>query len=140
MPCNALPRADPDRPLVTLHELVFLHTVAVGEFGGAERVRDRAALESALARPLTGFGGTRLFETPFERAAALMEALLQHHGFVDGNKRVAVLAAGLLLEREGYELAASSAALVETTLALVEHRLSVELPARWLERNTRPLG
>src|SRR5579859_1629242 len=96
-PCGHLPRADgPDR--LTIEQLLWLHTVAITEFGGASGVRDRGLLESALARPLAAFGGHRPFETPLARAAALAEALIQNHGFVDGNKRAAVYAMGWWLE------------------------------------------
>jgi death-on-curing protein len=65
-----------------------------------------------------------------------MKALLRNHGFVDGNKRVAVMAAGFWLEREGYTLAADQGELVEITVAVVEHRMSLEELAAWLERNS----
>ncbi len=129
-------RLVPDRPLVSIEQLVFLHTVAILEFGGAEGIRDRSLLKAALARPLSGFGDVRLYTTPFERAAALMEALIQNHGFVDGNKRTAVMAAAFWLEREGYTLTASPDALVETALSLAEHRLSLQDVACWLETNS----
>jgi death-on-curing protein len=122
-----------------LHQLIFLHTVAIVEFGGAEGIRDRGGLESALARPLAGFGEERPYRTPFQRAAALMEGLLRNHGFIDGKKRVAVLAASFWLEREGYELTAPSDDVVDVTLAVIDRRLSLEELGEWLERFTRPL-
>jgi len=115
---------------------MFLHTVVIAEFGGSEGVRDRGLLESALARPLAGFGDVRLYETPFSRAAALLEALIQNHGFVDGNKRTAVMAAAFWLEREGYTLTASQDDLVETALAVAEHRLSLGELTDWLENHS----
>jgi len=58
---------------------------------------------------------------PVQRAAALAEALIQNHGFVDGNKRTAMYAVGLRLEREGRRLEATQDELVDFALALVEH-------------------
>lgn len=131
--------AEPSHPVVSIKQLIFLHTVAIVEFGGAEGIRDRQLLEAALARPLSGYGGVRLYTTPFARAAALMEALIQYYGFVDGNKRTAVMAAAFWLEREGSTLATSQDALVETAISVAEHRLSLWELASWLEANTSPL-
>ena len=77
-------------PLMGLEGLVWMHTVAVEEFGGSSGIRDRGLLESALARPLASFGGRNLYDTPFKRAAVLAESLAPYHGFVDGNKRTAM--------------------------------------------------
>jgi death-on-curing protein len=131
--------SDPHRPVVTLEQLVYLHTVAIIEFGGREGMRDPGLLKAALARPLAGFGGKNLYTTPFARAAALFEGLIRNHGFVDGNKRVAVLAAAFWLEREGHTLTATQDNLVQVTLAVVEHRLSLDALASWLKANSAPL-
>jgi death-on-curing protein len=133
-----LPTSDPDRPLITLRQLLFLHTVAIVEFGGAEGIRDRGLLEAAIERPLAGLGGARFYTTPFSRAAALMEALIRHHGFVDGNKRTAVMATAFWLEREGYLLAASQHDVVEAAVGVAEHRWGLEGLAQWLKANSRP--
>jgi len=130
-----LQSSDPLRPLLSLAQLVFLHTVAVAEFGGSEGIRDRGLLESALARPLSGFGAVSSYTTPFSRAAALMEGLIQNHDFVDGNKRTAVMAAAFWLEKDGYILTASQDLLVETALAVASHRLSLDDLASRLEEN-----
>src|SRR5579883_2836019 len=111
----------PDQPLVTLEHLLFLHAVAIEEFGGSDGLRDPGRLEAAVARSLSGFGDHALFTTPFERAAALMEALVRGHPFVDGNKRVAVLAMGFWLDREGYELICSNEELYFFTKEYSDH-------------------
>ncbi|MGH7747755.1 MAG: hypothetical protein ACREQ5_23795, partial [Candidatus Dormibacteria bacterium] len=64
-----------DHPLVSVEEVVFLHTVAVTEFGGTHGIRDRAVLEAAVARPGTLEGDPPPLATPWKRAAALLEAL-----------------------------------------------------------------
>ena len=127
----------PDRPLLSIEQLIFLHTVAIVEFGGAEGIRDRGELEAALARPLAGFGRLQLFTTPFARAAALMESLLRNHGFVDGNKRTAVMAAAFWLEREGYVLEASQSQMVEAVVSVTERQLSHEKLTLWFEAHVR---
>lgn len=93
-----------------------------------------------MARPRTGFGGHELFATPFARAAALMDAIVQNHPFVDGNKRTGLLAAAFALELESFELAAGPAELVEVTVGLATHAVSVKKLTRWLQERSRGVG
>ena len=69
----------------TVEEAIAVHAKLIVRFGGSDDIRDRAALESALARPRTGY-----YSDLIQGAAALWESLSQNHAFVDGNKRVAV--------------------------------------------------
>jgi death-on-curing protein len=62
-------------------------------------VRDRGALESALARPQSGY-----YVDLIQEAAALWESLSQNHPFIDGNKRVAVTMTAAFLRVNGYRL------------------------------------
>jgi death-on-curing protein len=122
-----------------VEDILFLHTVAIQEFGGLDGLRDVGALRAAVARPRTGFGGRELFATPLARAAAAMDAIVQNHPFVDGNKRTGLLAAAFALEREGFEMAADPAELVEVTVGLATHAVSVERLNRWLQERSRPV-
>lgn len=69
----------------TLEEAIELHKVLLKRFGGSGGVRDLGLLQSALARPQSGY-----YETLSLQAAALMHSLAMNHCFVDGNKRVAI--------------------------------------------------
>ena len=123
----------PAEPVITLRGLIWLHTVAVEEFGGSTGVRDQHLLESALGRPLATFAGKHLYETPFKRAASLAESLVLNHGFVDGNKRTAMYAMAAWLEREGYAINAARGELRELALSIATHGLTTEQIAAWLE-------
>ena len=129
----------PVGPLISLEELVWMHTVAVAEFGGSQGIRDRGLLESAIARPLASFGGKNLYDTPFKRAAALAESLVLNHGFVDGNKRTAMYAMAAWLEREGYVFEAARGELRGLALSIAAHELSTEQAAAWLEKRSKPI-
>jgi death-on-curing protein len=83
----------------TVDDAVAIHARLIARFGGAEGIRDRGALESALARPQTGY-----YSDLVEEAAALWESLSQNHPFLDGNKRVAVTVMAAFLRVNGYRL------------------------------------
>jgi death on curing protein len=126
-------------PLVSLAWLVWMHTVAVEEFGGSTGIRDRGLLESALARPLASFGGRNLYDTPFKRAAAVAESLVLNHGFIDGNKRTAMYTMAAWLEREGCVIEAERGELRDLALAIASHELSLEQIAAWLEQRSKKI-
>ena len=73
--------------------MLALHAQQVRRHGGTTGVRDRGALQSALARPAATFGGEDLYPEIADKAAALMHSLALNHPFVDGNTRVAAFAA-----------------------------------------------
>jgi death-on-curing protein len=56
---------------LTLGELIELHRRIIEQSGGADGVRDLGLTESALAQPQMTFGGTELYPTVAEKAAAL---------------------------------------------------------------------
>jgi death-on-curing protein len=100
-------------------------------------VRDRGALESALARPAATFGGEDLYPDIADKAAALMHSLALNHPFVDGNKRVAAFGAIVFAESNGHEFLATPDELVETTLAVAEGKMAVEALAIWFRQRLR---
>jgi death-on-curing protein len=83
----------------TVDEAIAVHARLVAKFGGSLGIRDRGALESALARPQSGY-----YDDTIQEAAALWESLSQNHPFVDGNKRVAVTVTAAFLKANGLRL------------------------------------
>jgi death-on-curing protein len=83
----------------TVDEVTAAHARLIAKFGGSLGLRDRGALQAALARPRCGY-----YENLVQEAAALWESLSQNHAFIDGNKRVAVAVTagghGRILERQ----------------------------------------
>lgn len=85
-------------------DVVFaIHDRQLAEHGGLDGVRDRGAVESALARPqnLAAYGKPDAADL----AAAYAYGLARNHGFADGNKRTAWVVARLFLADNGLRLA-----------------------------------
>lgn len=55
---------------LTLAELIDLHSRIIDQTGGAPGLRDMGRLESAIAQPRMSFGGSDLYPTLIEKAAA----------------------------------------------------------------------
>lgn len=83
----------------TVGEVIAVHSQLIARFGGVLGIRDRGSLESALARPQSGY-----YTDLLQEAAALWESLSQNHPLVDGNKRVAVTTMAAFLRVNGYRL------------------------------------
>jgi death on curing protein len=99
-----------------LEEVLALHADQIARYGGASGVRDVGLIESATAAAETSFDGNYLHATLPEMASAYLFHLAQNHGFVDGNKRIAVAATFMFLFMNDLELVCSEDALVELML------------------------
>ena len=84
---------------LSLEQIAEIHDEMLARFGGSPGIRDHDALQSAVARPASGY-----YSDVIEGAAALMESLSQNHPFVDGNKRTCITAAAVFLRLNGYKL------------------------------------
>lgn len=119
----------------TTEEILHLHRRLLERFGGRGGVRDHGLLESALARPRTGY-----YQSLSEQAAAYLQSLACNHAFTDGNKRVAFSTAAIFLRLNGYRLRLDPDMAEQFIVDEVIGR-HVELSgiAAWLEQSMRPL-
>ena len=122
---------------LSLEQVAGLHRAQVTRFGGSARLRDRGALEAAVARPRMTFGGEDLYSDVAAKAAALMHSLVMNHSFVDGDKRVGAHAAIQFLLANRSEPAFSPAALTEVTLTVARGEVSAEALAIWFRQRTQ---
>ena len=83
----------------TLEEALYLHSILIEKFGGIGGVRDKGLLESALARPRSGY-----YSSVSEQAAALIHSLALNHAFTDGNKRISFATMAVFLHMNGYRI------------------------------------
>jgi death-on-curing protein len=109
-----------------------IHDRLLAEHGGLDGIRDRGGVESALARPMN------LAEYGEPDASALAAAyaygLLRNHGFADGNKRTAWVAARLFLADNGYRLRFDKLEAVRVVEAAASGALSEAELAAWFRQ------
>ncbi len=98
----------------------------------ATGIRDLRLIESAVNAPFQTFGGKFLYPSVEERAARLFYGLVKNHGFIDGNKRVALHATELYLMLYGIELNCSQAERVSVTMKVAASKMSAEEFLTWL--------
>lgn len=105
-------------------------------FQTVSTIRDKNLLESAVNNPFQTFGGEDLYKTFFDKAAQLAFGLVKNHGFVDGNKRVAIHAMLVYLFINGFDTNFSQAELVEIGMALAENKMTAEYLSKLLAQRT----
>lgn len=121
---------------ILLETVLAIHDRQIGDHGGMPGIRDRGLIESAVNRPQT----IALYEDRFDivnLAAAYGFALVQNHGFYDGNKRTAYTVTRLFLELNGYSLTASPAERVIMFLKCARGELKESDLAEWLRQNAQ---
>lgn len=123
---------------LSLAEVFRLHERLVASSGGANGIRDLGRVEAALAEPKATFGGTDLYPTLIEKAAALAFSLIQGHPFVDGNKRIGHAAMSVFLLLNGMEINADVDEQERLILGVAAEQLSREALVAWLESHISP--
>jgi len=118
--------------------ILAIHDEQLAEHGGRPGIRDLGLLESTLARPLNRAAYAEA--TVFDLAAAYAFGIVRNHPFVDGNKRVALLAAALFLIEHDVEISASDDTVVTSMLSLADGSMDEGGFALWLRNNAGASG
>lgn len=113
-----------------------IHQELVLEHGGSSGIRDDGLLESALARAQNKFAYAEHADWGV-LAASYAFGLAKNHGFIDGNKRVAFMAAYVFLGLNGFDLDAEEAAVVATMVAVASGSMSEAALAEWFRQHIR---
>ena len=117
----------------TLEECLLLHEKLLFRFGGQAGVRDLGLLDSALARPRSGY-----YATLSEQAAAIMQSLALNHCFMDGNKRVSFALTAIFLRTNGYHLRVTANEGEKFLIQqVIEKKVGIPEIATWLEKHMR---
>ena len=119
------------------NDLLAAHDEQLAEHGGASGVRDFGLFESALARPknLIAYGKPDAAAL----AAAYGFGLAKNHAFVDGNKRIALVALESFLLLNGFVLTASDEQAVLIILSVASGTFDQDDLAKWIRTRLEPL-
>jgi death on curing protein len=92
---------------------------------GAGPVRDIGLLDSACARPRSSVFGEDAYASIELKAAALLHSICGNHALVDGNKRLAWLAAVVFMDLNGRRITLSHDEAFDLVMAVAEGALDV---------------
>jgi death on curing protein len=111
-------------------DVCAIHNEIIAESGGDAGILNEGALESALNKPKNLYYYCDEI-TLFALAATYGYGLVKNHCFIDGNKRIALIATYTFLSINGIELTASE---VDAASFFVELAASMETQAEALSR------
>lgn len=120
---------------LSIQEVISLHSLMIAQSGGSSGLRDRGALESAVAQPEASFGGQELYPDLASKAGALGHSLIQNHPFVDGNKRVGHGAMEVFLLLNGHEIDASVDEQERIIIGVASGKISMIELSEWIRKH-----
>ena len=112
-----------------------LHTKIIEKSGGSHGVRDDHALDSCLEQPLSTFGGQDLYPSQIDKGAAIGFFLIANHPFIDGNKRIGLIAMKQYLAFHKYYIEASIDTQESIILAVASGEMDRETFTKWVEKH-----
>lgn len=89
---------------LNVEDIMLLHEKIIDKTGGIRGIRDVGLLEMAVNSPFSSFAGEDLYKTLEEKAEQLCNSLIRGHPFLDGNKRIGVLAMLIFMNLNKKEL------------------------------------
>ena len=122
------------------HDVCVIHSEILAESGGIFGVLSKGGLESTLNKPknLYHYGDD---VTLYTLAASYGYGLVKNHCFVDGNKRIALIAVYTFLSINGVELTASevdaTSFFLELAASLKTQEEDMQKLANWLQINSK---
>ena len=121
-----------------LDEILALHADQIRRYGGRSGIRDLELLKSALGMPEASYDGAYLHPSAVEMAAAYLFHIVRNHPFLDGNKRIGLIAALAFLGLNGLTLDADADALFDLVLLVAAGTVAKAEVAVFLQTHTRP--
>ena len=120
---------------ITVDDVIAIHTRIIMATGGLDGIRDRAALESAIAVPRQSFDGKDLYPGDLEKIARLGYGLASNHAFLDGNKRIGAMLVQLVTKWNGYKLLLQEGELADMFIAIADGSASEQDLLSWLNKH-----
>jgi death on curing protein len=119
--------------MISVKNAVRIHNILIDKFGGETGLRDRKLLESALTRPYQTFDKKELHKSPIEKAASLIESLINNHPFIDGNKRFGYVAMRLTLLEYGIDINATENDKYDFVISIAKGDLKFAEICSWIK-------
>jgi len=116
-----------------VEDVLYIHRREIELSGGDSGLRDREALEAAIAAPRASHEGRYLLDI-FNMAASYLVAIAVRHPFLDGNKRTAAASALTFLYLNGFDITERHPEeLADVVLALLSKKLDREQLGEWFQ-------
>lgn len=126
--------------LLTIEELQLLHRKLIVATGGSDGIREYGLLESAVNSMYAGYGDVEQYPTVEEKAARLAFSLVSNHAFVDGNKRIGVLALLMMLKLNDIDISYTQTDLIQLGLNTAKGEYHYDDIYQWIQNHKADQG
>jgi death on curing protein len=122
---------------IDILDIRAIHSAQIARHGGLEGVREQGLIESALAWPrnLAGYA----HPDAADLAAAYAFSIARNHGFLDGNKRTAWVAARVFLADNGCRLVFNQIEGYQLMISIAEGTKDEAAVTAWFQDRIRPM-
>lgn len=118
--------------LLTITEIITIHSKLIKQSGGLDGIRDIGLLESAVANANNSFYGVEQYSTIEEKASRLAFAIVSNHAFIDENKRIGILVMLMTLKLNNIHINYSQEELVDLGLKIASRVYNYEDIYEWV--------
>ena len=105
---------------LTVNDIILLHEKIINKTGGIKGIRDIGLLENAINSPFITFGGEDLYQDLEAKGKQLCNSLIRNHPFLDGNKRIGILAMLVFLDINGKKLEITNEEIIKLGLNIAK--------------------
>lgn len=118
--------------LLTLEEICNIHKEMMDKTTGFSDIRDISLLESSVGSMYAGFENVEKYPTLLEKVSRLTFSLIKNHGFIDGNKRIGILALVITLDINHIPLYYTQSDLVDLGLKVADGTFQYKDVLEWV--------
>ena len=123
--------------LLTVAEIISIHSKLILQSGGLDGIRDIGLLESAVASANNSFYDVEQYPSLEEKAARLAFAIVSNHAFIDGNKRIGILVMLMTLKLNNIKIFYSQQDLVNLGLNIADGIYKYDDIYKWVKSHIK---
>ena len=117
--------------------IIAAHSILINQTGGLDGIRDSHLLDQSVNSPFHTFNGQYLYPNINTMAAHLAFSLIKNHPFLDGNKRIGILAMMTFLECNGQSITCTDDELEELGWGLADGSITEQELVDWVTMHSK---
>lgn len=122
--------------VLTVDEVVEMHSKLISKTGGLDGIRDMGMLEMSILCCTQTFEDEELYPSIIEKAARVAFSICKNHPFIDGNKRTAILSMLTVLRINQVILHYSQEELIALGLGIADGTVDYQNIVLWIKHHS----
>ena len=122
---------------ISREQVLMLHSMLINQSGGIDGIRDNGLLDSALNMPFQSFNNEDFYPSIQGKAAQLCYGIINNHPFIDGNKRIGILAMLVFLKINHVEIQCQDEEIIKLGLDIASGKHDSSYIMEWIILHSR---